>query len=186
MVGSVWVAANRRKIGKNRKKNRCKWGKCPIITDILPPLPDNYIKQNNGRKTKNKSQPPSGNLPSSSVPKPSRSQGSGISPTRPSWRRTPAGSPTPRLFMRLWEGIQNWRETPNPAFQRNVVASRAVWAQEDTPSSWETSAPAQGCSDWLGSNPDSRLHQLCEYESISYECKVSVVNVEKIPEMDRW
>jgi len=49
--------------------------------------------------------------------------------------------------MRLWEGIQNWRETPNPASQRNVVTSRTVWAQEDTPSSSETSAPVQGCSD---------------------------------------
>ena len=69
--------------------------------------------------------------------------------------------------MRLWEAVQNWREIPNHASQRSVVASRAVWAQENMPASWGTSAPAQGCPDCLGSTPDSSPHWLCEYESVS-------------------
>lgn len=79
----------------------------PTIIYILSPPPTTPSSRMMIGKEENKNQLPPGSFPSSSVPSNSGSQGGGISPTRPSCQWTPAGSPTSRIFMRLWEGTQN-------------------------------------------------------------------------------
>lgn len=161
------MAANRRKVRKNRKKNRRKWGEKSHhnIYSSSPPLttPSNRIIKGKLKTKISHCQETSQVLLCQNQQKPRKWHftHTAFLTMDPSWV-----SHVQDIHEALGSRSELERNS-KPCLSEKVVASRAVWAHEHTPASWGTSAPGQGCPDCLGSHPDSSPHWLCEYESVS-------------------